>query len=84
MDVETETLRRKFENAIMEMDNRHNLELSKFDKAFEKTIANRPRYEPINSVSSQSNQSISMRSFRSNASRSALFSQRSGRSHPMK
>ena len=37
-------LKKKFDNAIKEMEMRHNLSISVLDSKFEKTISNRPRY----------------------------------------
>ena len=37
-------LKKKFDNAIKEMEGRHNLSISVLDSKFEKTISNRPRY----------------------------------------
>ena len=37
-------LKKKFDNAIKEMEGRHNLSISILDSKFEKTISNRPRY----------------------------------------
>lgn len=57
--VETEQLKKKFDNAIQEMNNRHSKSVSVLDKAFEKTIANRPRYAALNNLSSKSQHSMS-------------------------
>jgi len=43
-------LKKKFDNAIKEMEMRHNLAISILDSKFEKTISNRPRYAPVSSV----------------------------------
>ena len=37
-------LKKKFDNAIKEMESRHNVTVSQLDSLFEKTISNRPRY----------------------------------------
>ena len=37
-------LKKKFDNAIKEMEGRHGLAISQLDSKFEKTISNRPRY----------------------------------------
>ena len=52
-------LKKKFENAIKEMEGRHNLTVSVLDSKFEKTISNRPRYQAVSSVK----QSMSEKAF---------------------
>lgn len=37
---------KKFENAIHDLANRHQMSVSLLDTMFQKTISNRPRYQP--------------------------------------
>lgn len=57
--VETEQLAKKFANAVQEMSNRHTRSVAVLDKAFEKTISNRPRYSASNSSVSKSKHGMS-------------------------
>lgn len=77
--IETEQLKKKFDNTVQEMNNRHLRSVAVLDKAFEKTIANRPRYNAMGSVSSKTSHSMSQNSFRSTAERSRLLSAKGGR-----
>jgi len=52
-------LKKKFANAIQEMSDRHSRSVAVLDKAFEKTIANRPRYTAGNSSVSKSKHGMS-------------------------
>jgi len=73
--IETGQLTKKFENAIIQMENRHQLAVSMLDSVFEKTISNRPRYQPESSVKPD----MASKSMRMFADRSALVSARSRR-----
>jgi hypothetical protein len=71
-------LTKKFENAVKEMENRHSVAVSQLDSLFEKTISNRPRYQPESSIKPDMAEK-SMRLFASQASRAQLMSARSRR-----
>jgi len=58
-------LKKKFENAIKEMDGRHNLSISLLDSKFEKTISGRPRYQPVSSVKQSMSDKVLYSSMRS-------------------
>jgi len=56
-EVETIQLEKKFKNAIKEMQAKHNHSIVQLDHTFEKTITNRPRYQPDASMKSQADKS---------------------------
>ena len=68
-------LEKKFKNAIKEMTAKHNLSIVQLDSEFEKSVSNRPRYQP------ESSKKISMadKSMRSTFSRKDLVSAKGGR-----
>jgi len=68
-------LEKKFKNAIKEMTAKHNLSIVQLDSEFEKSVSNRPRYQP------ESSKKISMadKSMRSAYSRKDLVSAKGGR-----
>lgn len=55
--METIQLEKKFKNAIKEMQAKHNHSIVQLDHVFEKTISNRPRYQPDASMKSQADKS---------------------------
>ena len=61
----TYRLKKKFENAIKEMEGRHNLSISMIDSKFEKTISSRPRYQPVSSVKQSMSEKVLYSSMRS-------------------
>lgn len=63
--AETKQLKKKFENAIKEMEGRHNLTISVLDSKFEKTISNRPRYQPVSAVKQSMSEKVLYSSMRS-------------------
>ena len=70
-------LKKKFDNAIKEMDMRHNLSISVLDSKFEKTISNRPRYQPVSAVKQSMSEKMLYSSMRSQKiGRAALMSAR--------
>ena len=77
-------LKKKFDNAIKEMDSRHNVTVSQLDSLFEKTISNRPRYQPVGSVKGSMAENVMYSSMRSlklgdSSARASLASARGGR-----
>ena len=58
-------LKKKFDNAIKEMDSRHNVTVSQLDSLFEKTISNRPRYQPVGSLKGSLAENVMYSSMRS-------------------
>ena len=68
-------LEKKFKNATKEMTAKHNLSIVQLDHDFEKSVSNRPRYQP------ESSKKISMadKSMRSTFSRKDLVSAKGGR-----
>lgn len=70
-------LKKKFVNAIKEMEGRHNLAISILDSKFEKTISNRPRYQPVSAVKQSMSEKMMYSSMRSQKiGRAALMSAR--------
>jgi hypothetical protein len=70
-------LKKKFDNAIKEMEGRHGLAVSVLDSKFEKTISNRPRYQPVSSVKQSMSEKVLYSSMRSQKiGRAALMSAR--------
>jgi len=75
-EVETIQLEKKFKNAIKEMQAKHNHSIVALDHIFEKTISNRPRYQPDSNIAS----SMGEKSMRSQMhSRKNLMSAKGGR-----
>ena len=69
-------LEKKFKNAIKEMQAKHNHSIVALDHIFEKTISNRPRYQPDSNIAS----SMGEKSMRSQMhSRKNLMSAKGGR-----
>ena len=58
-------LKKKFENAIKEMEGRHGLSISVLDSKFEKTISNRPRYQAVSAVKQSMSEKVLYTSMRS-------------------
>ena len=58
-------LKKKFDNAIKEMEGRHGLAISHLDSKFEKTISNRPRYQAVSSVKQSMSEKVMYSSMRS-------------------
>ena len=65
LSVFSHRLKKKFANAIKEMEGRHGLSISQLDSKFEKTISNRPRYQAVSSVKQSMSEKVMYSSMRS-------------------
>ena len=45
-------IHKRFDNAIMELDSRHSLQISTLDSHFEKKISQNRRYKPVSQLKS--------------------------------